>query len=263
MSEWQSPQDFPRREPDGVRRLIGAVEKVSEKTREATSNLLRTAGIFVTQAGMRIASSLTVEGDLTSTGSADITGTTHIGGATDIDGTLNVDAEMSVGGDATFSGAMRIEGTLSLPAGIIDNEALANPLRYASAFGNSDTFAVPSSGETSQAIFTVEVPEGFTKASFIAEGAAGIYNTSGVPNYAYLRVRVLYPGGTTSFGTRNNVDIQVGHTRTLSALLVRQVPVALTGGDLLTFYVTIFADTALAANIGNFASAAALVTFTR
>jgi len=225
--------------PEPFADLVAKIQAMQRELGDLTSSLLRSAGISVSPEGMTINRALEVLGQ------------------------MNVQGDLDVSGGAVFSGDMRIEGTLSLPAGIIDNEALASPLRYVSAFGNSEGFAVPSSGETSQAIFTVQVPPGFTKASFIAEGAAGIHNMTGVPNYAYLRVRASYPGGASNFGTRNNVDIQVGHTRTLSALLVRQVPVSLTGGDLLTFYVTMFADTAVPATLGNFASTAALVTFTR
>jgi hypothetical protein len=40
-----APQQFPASEPDGVRRLVGAVQDVAQRTREATKNLLRTAGV--------------------------------------------------------------------------------------------------------------------------------------------------------------------------------------------------------------------------
>lgn len=263
MSEWQSPQDYPHRETNGIDRLVGAVRVVGEKARESTANLLRTAGIFITQSGMRVASSLTVEGDLTSTGSADITGTTHIGGATDIDGTLNVDAEMTVAGNATFSGAVAIAGTLSLPAGIIDNDALTSPQVQLSDFGNSASYAVAGAPGAVLGTFAMVVPAGYTKASYIAEAGAGIHNITGASNYAYLRVFASGPSGYLTWGSRQNVQIDAGHTRTAAALLVRAVDVPLVGGDVLTFWCEVYADTAMAASGANFASTAVLVTFTR
>ncbi|MFB9956982.1 hypothetical protein [Cellulomonas denverensis] len=49
--------EFPRTETDGVKQLVGKLQGLSADLRESTSNLLRTAGIYLTEAGMRIASS--------------------------------------------------------------------------------------------------------------------------------------------------------------------------------------------------------------
>jgi cytoskeletal protein CcmA (bactofilin family) len=211
VSEWQSPQDYPRRETDGVKRLVETVKVVAEQAREATSNLLRTAGLYLTNQGLRIASSLLVEGDLSSTGSADITGTTHIGGATDIDGTLNiggatdidgtlnVDAEMSVGGDATFSGAVHIEGTLSLPAGIIDNDALASPVTFLGDFIDNNSLTI-TTAETQQCIYSFVVPAGYSKALVVGYGSVGVVNPLGVSSSIGARIYIDRPIGGTVWG---------------------------------------------------------------
>ncbi len=118
MSEWTPPtaQQFPRRPTDGVSRLVDAVSDISRRTREATGNLLRSAGITLTETLMTISRGLRVEGDLTSTGNADISGTAHISGATDIDGTLNVDADVTFGGDVDIAGTADVTGQLNITA---------------------------------------------------------------------------------------------------------------------------------------------------
>src|SRR5665647_2124244 len=148
MSEWTAPQSVEYRAPaTGHGVVLEAINRLARRISALECAApLRQAGIYLTKLGMRIASSLTVEGDLVSTGNADITGTTHIGGATDIDGTLNVDAATTIGGTlgvtgittlgapTTVSGTLGVTGvttlggTLSLPAGIINNAALANPV---------------------------------------------------------------------------------------------------------------------------------------
>ncbi|MCG7285350.1 hypothetical protein MHY85_05090 [Cellulomonas sp. ACRRI] len=111
-----TPQQYKAQEQDGVKRLVGAVQDVAQKTRDATKNLLRTAGIFLAETGMRIESALTVNGDFASTGSAtitgdaEITGSTHIGGSTDIDGTLDVAADTTLGGNVDLSGVLNVLG---------------------------------------------------------------------------------------------------------------------------------------------------------
>lgn len=118
-----TPQQYKAQESDGVKRLVGAVQDVAQKTRDATKNLLRTAGIFLADTGMRIESALTVNGDFASTGnatisgSADITGTTHIGGNTDIDGTLDVAADTTLGGSVRVDDVMDVFGRVNVNDG--------------------------------------------------------------------------------------------------------------------------------------------------
>lgn len=119
-SEWSGPapvaQQYPANEPSSVRRLLDMIADVKREAREATSNLLSTAGIVVTRAGMRIASSLTVEGDLASTGSADISGTTNIGGTTHIGGTTTIDGATTIDDTLHITGSTDIDGTLNVDA---------------------------------------------------------------------------------------------------------------------------------------------------
>lgn len=176
---------------------------------------------------------------------------------------VRVVGDFETTGDTTIGGNAAITGTLSLPAGIIDNEALASPLTQRSNYGNSSAFAIASAPGAVLASFTVTVPAGYTKASYIAEGAAGVHNLTGSNNFAYLRVFASGPSGYITWGSRQNVEIGSGTVRTAAALLVRAVDVPLTGGDVLTFWCEVYADTGMASSGSNFASGAALVTFTR
>lgn len=79
-------------------------------------------------------------------------------GALLVEGALNVTGPMTVG------------GTLSLPAGIIDNDALANPVAVASpGWAHNNGYALPTAaGQVVQASITFIVPSGFTQALIYA-----------------------------------------------------------------------------------------------
>lgn len=238
--------------PDPFADLVSRLQAMQREMSDMTTSLLKSAGIRVAPEGMTIESGLEVLGSL------------NVSGPLSASGDLDITGDATFSGDTTIGGNAAITGTLSLPAGIIDNEALASPLTQRSGYGNSSNFGLSDvPPDPKLAMFSVTVPSGYTKASFIAEGAAGVNNTLGSSNYAYLRVFADYPGGSSTWGTRQNVEVPAGHTRTLSALLVRAVDVPLTGGDVITFYVTAYADAPLPPSTGTFASAAALVTFTR
>ena len=140
-----TPQQFPANEPNGIRKLLDKIKALELQIRESTSNLLGTAGIRLTQLGMFIDSSLTVGGSL------DVTGPMVVGGTADFSG------DTSIGGNAA------ITGTLSLPAGIIGNDALTSPLASTSIYATTDTYVVTTT-ETTRASVTVTVPAGFTAA---------------------------------------------------------------------------------------------------
>lgn len=224
-----TPQQYKAQESDGVKRLVGAVQDVAQKTRDATKNLLRTAGIFLTDTGMRIESALTVNGDFASTGSADITGTTHIGGSTDIDGTLNVDANATFGGTVSTTGAMSVGGTmvvtgnatfqgnLAVPNGSIDNAALASPLVIVAAAPATGSGWAVSTGMEAKASSSIPVPAGFSRATVTAWANMHFMDSS--PNGGWVRASIAGEGGAEMGGLAN---LQLGqgatHTRSLTGL---------------------------------------------
>jgi len=90
-----TPQQFPPNEPNGIRKLLDKIKALEVQIREATSNLLGTAGIRLTQLGMFIDSSLTVGGDLTVTGLTAFSGTTTLGGTVPVSGNMTVPGEFT------------------------------------------------------------------------------------------------------------------------------------------------------------------------
>lgn len=103
---------------------------------------------------------------------------------------LTIDSELLV------TGATRIEGTLSLPAGIIDNDALANPVQDG-AIGASETgFTIPTSmGAVISR--TIDIPEGFTKAAVLGVVSVGAWNPTATGDYMYAEARIRNGSGAS------------------------------------------------------------------
>ena len=156
-----TPQQFPHHEQNGIRKLLDKIAALELRIKESTSNLLRTAGIRLTKLGMFIDSSLTV------------------------------------GGSLDVTGPMVVGGTLSLPAGIIDNAALASPVIPESVYDIATNFGLTISYVTKTSV-TVEVPAGFTKAVVAMVGRVFAYNPNttggGGDGADYLYGRVTIAG---------------------------------------------------------------------
>ncbi|MGV8965343.1 MAG: hypothetical protein ACOH2F_03605 [Cellulomonas sp.] len=135
---WTAPaartNDYPA-SPQGFEALRAAIVQLQTQVREMRSSLLANTGLSVNPQGMVVDSSMTVAGNLDVTGHAAIT------------------------------------GTLSLPAGIIDNDALANPVAVA---GNSAVVndATIGSAWTNVLTTTIPAPEWAGKALISATGSA-------------------------------------------------------------------------------------------
>jgi len=163
-----TPQQFPHNEPNGIRKLLDLIKSVQLQIRESTSNLLGTAGIRLTQLGMFIDSSLTV------------------------------------GGSLDVTGPMVVGGTLSLPAGIIDNAALTSPVVPDIVNFTNTGFTVPANPTWGNAAATtITVPAGCTQllATCTAEAYAINPNTTGGSNGTggdILDCRVLLNGSASA-----------------------------------------------------------------
>ena len=108
----------------------------------------------------------------TSVVAADVTevdGTLNVVGDLDVSGTANFDGNTTIGGNAA------ITGTLSLPSGIINNDALANPIQVQSIYLDARNFTLGTSWVT-LAAQAIAVPAGFTKALVVVTGQVGCYN---------------------------------------------------------------------------------------
>lgn len=176
MSVWSPPsaQQYPAQPSTAVDALMNRIRKLEGLIAELTK------GSPLRQAGMGV-----------SPGQVDFDGDVVIGGRIFTTG----DAEFS--GNTTIGGNARITGTLSLPAGIIDNDALANPLAFAADSADANVFPIPKT-EVTVVSRTITVPPGFTTA--VVQGFGTIYamNSTATLDYLYACVFIDWPAGSTS-----------------------------------------------------------------
>lgn len=107
---------------------------------------------------------------------------------------------MTIGSALTITGDTRIEGTLSLPAGIIDNEALANPIAHRSTWDSVSNFALPNAW-TDYVSVSLTVPPGFTRMQFNAIGVVEGRNDTGSTQYLLTRIWRGVNGAEPTFGS--------------------------------------------------------------
>lgn len=99
-----------------------------------------------------------------------------------------------------FGGNVAIEGTLSLPAGIIDNDALENPISHRSEWNSVSNFALPNAW-TDFVSVDLTVPPGFTRMQFNAIGVVEGRNDTGSTQYLLTRIWRGVNGATPTFGS--------------------------------------------------------------
>ncbi|MBZ2197281.1 hypothetical protein [Occultella gossypii] len=173
-----------RNDESGYGRLLNIIRAQEDRIAALERGApLRAAGIGMSPEGMVIGSSLGVTGDLDVSGGADFTGDTTIGG------TLGVSGDATFSGDTTIGGNAAITGTLSLPNGIIDNDALASPVEFDRSGGGSSGFVVPTT-RTLVASITLDVPAGYSRAIVFAVGSASAQNTTAAPTYLYVGAQI-------------------------------------------------------------------------
>lgn len=233
-----------------LRRHIRYMERQANRAADA-SPYTRSGTSVTAENEVTVDGALIVNGPLTATQTADITGTTHIGGATDIDGTLNVDAATTIGGNTTIggtlgvtgittlgapttvsgalnvSGPMAVTGTLSLPAGIIDNAALASPVAVDTAQAYLINYAI-GTVSTVRATVSFTVPNGFSQALVTSSARAMGYNVTGGADYLYVQSVINGTVGGELYSVAPN-----GYGVGLSTSEYRRV-IGLTGGDIIT-----------------------------
>lgn len=124
------------------------------------------------------------------------------------------------GGKLIVDGDAQINGTLSLPKGIIDNDALSSPITTGSAGLTQQGFAVGSTGSTF-AVQAIPVPDGYSKAIVMNGVSGSAWNTTSSLGYLYVASMINgSPGGevvtpATGPGTGSATAFGV---RTLSGL---------------------------------------------
>jgi len=113
-------------------------------------------------------------------GTLDVVGALIVDGTETVNGPLAVHGTAAFDGDTTIGGNAAITGTLSLPAGIIGNDALTSPVVPQAVYFNASNFSLNTSPAV-KASQTITVPAGFTSA--VVSVTARIYaanpNTTG------------------------------------------------------------------------------------
>lgn len=163
---------------------------------------------------------------------------------------------LTIGSSLLVTGNTRIEGTLSLPAGIIDNDALASPVVPAPFKIKTNTWATTGATET-QATATLTVPAGFTKAVVTATVTANVYNSSTLP-----LLLAVYPVINGVVGEPGEVDYGTSRIGRVSATLSELVT-GLTGGGTFTVRADVNSQTAQPAKTVNVATVNGTVLWVR
>jgi len=166
--------------------------------------------------------------------------------------------ELTVDGALIVTGHMEVGGTLSLPAGIIDNDALANPVEV-DDFNHTETGFDPitGTGATVSAV-TLTVPEGFTQAVVTAVAYVAIRNTTpSTSTQIHAWAMVAGFGGPT-----DDERSDPGVRSTTLAVFSTRVD-GLTGGGTFTVAAQAYAGADFAADANNVATISGTVLWLR
>ena len=137
-----TPQQFPANEPNGIRALLDRINAIGLQVKEATSNLLQTAGIYLSPTGMTIDSNLA------------------------------------------------LTGTLSLPNGIINNDALTSPVVAQGIYATNPTGPALSTTAVTLKTVTITVPAGFTSAVVFCTSRVYAANPNANADYLYVLTNI-------------------------------------------------------------------------
>lgn len=129
------------------------------------------------------------------------------------------------------AGGVEIKGSLSLPAGIINNDALTSPSVPYAAHADVASFALAPGANVEKLALTVPVPAGFTRAHVFAAATMYAYNSNASRDEMYMQclvngVRQGYssmvsaPGSSIGFAGSNYAAVltNVGSTFKVSVV---------------------------------------------
>ena len=164
--------------------------------------------------------------------------------------------KLTVQGELDVNGPMVVSGTLSLPAGIINNDALANPVNFGGIGFSSTAFAVTTSS-TAVITRTITIPTGFTQAAIIGVSTAGAINGSTTAGYLYIQTVVNGGGGSVmpAYGGPSGgwAFVCASAMRTLTGLAPGSITVS----------TNLYASTAWGSNAANIANLDVIALFSR
>lgn len=159
-------------------------------------------------------------------------------------------------GTALFKGPVVIEGTLSLPAGIINNDALAAPVRPGSGGVSQTNFAMATSPVV-VAQQSIPVPSGYTQALVMNGVSAGAVNNTASHDFLYVSASINGTGGGETLTT-----VYTGTYGSASAWAIRTLT-GLNGGNVSVETRVRSGNAAWAANSLNTAHTNAVILFLR
>jgi len=146
-------------------------------------------------------------------------GVVQVDGELDVNGPIDVHGAANFDGNTTIGGNAAITGTLSLPAGIINNDALTSPVYPFVGHAQGNNFTL-STTNTAKATLTVPVPAGYTSAMVTANAHVSAFNPTADSDYLYA---VAWIQSDTTIGWSMPTTIPAGesaHTsQTATALL--------------------------------------------
>lgn len=230
--------------PEPFADLVARLKGLQRELGDVTNAVLRSAGIRVSPEGMSVESALSILGAL------------------DVSGDMDVSGDLDVSGGATFSGDMVIEGTLSLPAGIIDNEALANPLELDADFGAASGFGLTGGSWVEVTSASITIPAGFTRLQFVAAGMVNAVNSTGGTQNLYVQVgRQINGAGEMFLSPQAQNALPAGFTGTATALYVWNE--AVNPGETHRFSMRAWVSASFAPTGGNYTRLDVAATFTR
>jgi hypothetical protein len=159
--------------------------------------------------------------------------------------------EFTVDGTLIVTGPMTVGGTLSLPAGIIDNDALASPLTAAVAAPAWANNWSATNSWVSKATSSIAVPAGYAQA--LVTAMASVTTVGSVIRYD-IRANIAGSAGPELQNLVNGVDSSaVAHTHTLTGL----------SGGTISIATQVWSTPNLAAHTGNIAVITGFAIFFR
>ena len=176
-------------------------------------------------------------------------------GATQFDGNVTSNGQLTANG-LTVNGAAVIAGTLSLPAGIINNDALLNPVQYGSVGVSEQSYVVDTTSRK-RGVTNITVPAGYTKATVLT-----VANVNGANSTASSDILLIqaYAGGAG--GGSSAATIPAGGIDSATASAINSFT-GLSGGTIeVGCYVSCNAGP-WASSVWNLANVNAIVWFTR
>jgi hypothetical protein len=154
-----------------------------------------------------------------------------VDGSMDVQGAETVSGTLAVTGNADFTGNVHIGGTLDLPAGIINNDALQAPVYPAVYHADTQNISITSGSNVEKVGVDVAVPAGYTQALVSLTITMNMTNNSASTDLAYVGANI----NGTSPGWASVASATVGQAISLNNTVVALVT-GLTGGG--TFRLT-------------------------